>query len=111
MNNSTKDRLCPTRGIHDFVLLHEAARHAAHCFETLGVSLETFDALQQQALEVPSMETQQDESNIRASKQIQMHMGAQLRMTRNLLARSQSNKDRLQNEIALVRRRPPLPQS
>lgn len=91
-----------TRKHDDFVRLHEATRHTAHCFETLGVSIQTIDALQQEFLEA-SQETQQEKVVVQANKRIQKHMAAQLRMMRNLLARSQSNKDRLQNEISLVR--------
>lgn len=103
-----QDRLRSTREHDDFVRLHEAARHTAHCFETLGVSIETIDALQQEVLEMSSVDNQQDKSAVRASKQIHRHIASQLRMMRNLLARSQSNRDRLQNEIALVNFKSPM---
>lgn len=98
-----QNRLQSTRKHDDFVRLHEAARHTAHSFETLGVSIDTVGALRQEILEACSLLDKQDKSDIRATKQIHKHIGAQLRMMQNLQARSLSNKDRLQNEIALVR--------
>ncbi|KAF3034656.1 hypothetical protein E8E12_000961 [Didymella heteroderae] len=102
VRNVEKDRLRSTRKHDDFVRLHEAARHTAHCFETLGVSINTVDALRQEILETYAHKDEQDKSGKRATKQINKHIGAQLRMMRNLHARSQSNRDRLQSEIALA---------
>ena len=104
--NRHQDRLRSTRKHDDFVRLHEAARHTAHCFETLGVSIDTVGALRQEILEACSLQDEQDKSANRATKQIHKNIGAQLRIMQNLHARSQSNKDRLQNEIALVRNKP-----
>ncbi|KAJ4379966.1 hypothetical protein N0V86_004272 [Didymella sp. IMI 355093] len=101
VRNVEKDRSRSTRAHDDFVRLHEAARHTSHCIETLSVSIQTISALQHEILEV-SPNAQQDQSIHRATKKVQKHVAAQLRMMRNLLARSQSNRDRLQNEIAFA---------
>lgn len=98
-----QDRLRSTRRHDDFVHLHEAARHTAHCFETLGVCIDTVSALQQELLEACAPQNEQNKNGNGAIKQLHKQMGAQLRMMRNLHARSQSNRDRLQSEIALVR--------
>lgn len=105
ITNRHQDRLRSTRKHDDFVRLHEAARHTAHCFETLGVSINTVGALRQEILEASPLQDEQNKSAKRGTKRIHKHIGAQLRMMRNLQARSQSNRDRLQNEIALVRAR------
>lgn len=102
LTNRHQDRLRSTRKHDDFVRLHEAARHTAHCFETLGVSINTVSALRQEILEARCLHHGQDKSAKRATKQTQKHISAQLRMMQALHARSQSNRDRLQNEIALV---------
>ena len=92
----------PTRGLGDFVLLHEAARHAMHSSETLSVAVETFGALRQRALELSNKKAKgSGDANV-ASDLITIYIDAQIRMLQNLLLRSQSNKERMQNEIALV---------
>ncbi|ORY18334.1 hypothetical protein BCR34DRAFT_529167 [Clohesyomyces aquaticus] len=96
-----KDRSRPGRGLDDFISLHEAARYAIHSFESLGVSVDTVEAMQRQILDI-SRRSGQSTELARASHQIQMHIESQIRMLRNLERRSQSNKDRLQNEIFLA---------
>lgn len=86
----------PTRDANHFTLLHEAARHAIHSSETLGVAVGTVSSLQDQISTAIRSTTE-------ASESIRMHLNFQVRMLQNLLARAQSNKERLQNEIALVR--------
>lgn len=83
-------------------MMHEAARHAIHSFETLSVSVETVEAMQQRFLYLAGKSKQPSRGGPEASHRLRMHMGARARMLRNLLLRSQSNKERLQNEIALV---------
>lgn len=81
--------------------MHEATRHTIHSFETLSVTVETVEAIQQKIIYlVGERERNGDVSG--APHQIRMHIDSQVRMLRNLLLRSQSNKERLQNEIALV---------
>ena len=84
-------------------MLHEAARHAIHCFETLSVSAETVRSISQQASNLSTQAMTTSKNTIEASEQIESHMAFQIRMLENLLLRSQSNKERLQNEISLVR--------
>ena len=103
--SGSQNRSRPTRGPNDFVLLHEAARHAIHSFETLSVSVETVSALQQQILNLSNKKAARSAGATEASQRIRGHVESQARMLQNLLLRSQSNKERLQNEIALVRSR------
>ncbi|KAF1963803.1 hypothetical protein CC80DRAFT_358848, partial [Byssothecium circinans] len=86
----------------NFLMLHEMARHAIHSFETLSVSVETLEAMQQQAINLPTKNKRGSGELMEASYQVRVHMESQIRMLRNLFLRSQSNKERLQNEIALV---------
>ena len=83
-------------------MMHEAARHAIHSFETLSVSVETVEAMQQHIVYLAGKSKQPGRGGSEASHRLRMHMDAQARMLRNLLLRSQSNKERLQNEITLV---------
>jgi hypothetical protein len=90
-------------GFQDFTMMHETARHAIHSFETLSVSVETIEAMQQQVVDISIAHNEGGSGCTVASHQIRMHLDSQLRMLRSLFLRSQSNKERLQNEIALVR--------
>ena len=84
-------------------MMHETARHAIHSLETLSVSAETVEAMQQQVINLSTTPKREGSGHAEASHQIQTHIASQIRMFRNLFLRSQSNKERLQNEIALVR--------
>jgi hypothetical protein len=84
-------------------MMHEAARHAIHSFETLSVTVETVEAIHGHVVCLASKMKQEGRSRLEASSQVRTHMAFQVSMLRNLLLRSQSNKERLQNEIALVR--------
>ncbi|KAF1926682.1 uncharacterized protein M421DRAFT_422656 [Didymella exigua CBS 183.55] len=97
-----KDRSLPARGSHGFLMMHEAARHAIHSFETLSISVETVEAMQQHVVYLAGKSKQPSRGGPEASHRLRMHMDAQARMLRNLLLRSLSNKERLQNEIALA---------
>lgn len=81
--------------------MHEAARHAIHSSEILSVSVETVAAMQQQTVNMSKMDKKSAKKDA-GSSYVQAHIDCQARMLRNLLLRSQSNKERLQNEIALV---------
>ena len=83
-------------------MLHEVARHAIHSFETLSIAVETLGALQQHVLHLSNENTQSTGKPTNESYQIRVQVDFQARMLQNLLLRSQSNKERLQNEIALV---------
>jgi hypothetical protein len=82
--------------------MHETARHAIHSFETLTVSVETMEAMQHEVIHLPTRYKRAGGNHAEASRQIQTHIDFQIRMLRSLSLRSQSNKERLQNEIALV---------
>jgi hypothetical protein len=85
------------------VSLHETGRHAIHSCETLSVTVETINALQKQASILSQMRAARVKSATDAFIQIKDHMESQMRTLQSLLLRSQSNKERLQNEISLVR--------
>lgn len=97
-----KGRSPSTLGFQDFTMMHETARHAIHSFETLSVSIETVEAMQQQLVDISTTHNERGSGCVDASHQIRMHLDSQLRMLRSLFLRSQSNKERLQNEIALA---------
>ncbi|KAF1365437.1 hypothetical protein EJ07DRAFT_96580, partial [Lizonia empirigonia] len=86
----------------EFVLLHETARHAIHVHETINVSVETLQAIQHQALILSRTNRQRSGENPDDFDQIQASVDSQVRLSRNLLSRAQSNKERLQNEIELA---------
>ena len=90
-------------GFQDFTMMHETARHTIHSFETLSVSAETVEAMQQQVIHLSTTHSRGVGARAEASHQIRTHISSQIRTLRSLLLRSQSNKERLQNEIALVR--------
>jgi hypothetical protein len=83
--------------------MHETARHAIHSSETLNVSTEMLEAMQQQVIYLSTKYKRGKEERAEASHSIQRHIDSQFRMLRSLFLRSQSNKERLQNEITLVR--------
>jgi hypothetical protein len=58
--------------------------------------------MQQQVTDLSTKDKRGGVGHAEASDQIRIHLDSQLRMLRSLLLRSQSNKERLQNEIALV---------
>ncbi|KAF2820940.1 hypothetical protein CC86DRAFT_471078 [Ophiobolus disseminans] len=97
-----KDRSLPARGSKDFVMMHEGARHAIHSFETLSVTIETVEAMHQHIALLADKSKQASGIEPKTLLKVRMHMAFQARMLRNLLLRSQSNKERLQNEIALA---------
>jgi hypothetical protein len=82
--------------------MHETARHAIHSFETLSVSVDTVEAMQQQVIDLSTQDKRGNRRHAEASDQIRIHLDSQIRMLRSLFLRSQSNKERMQNEIALV---------
>ncbi|KAF2628863.1 hypothetical protein BU25DRAFT_409878 [Macroventuria anomochaeta] len=97
-----KNRSLPARGSQGFLMMHEAARHAIHSFETLSVTVESVEAMQKQILYLASKSKPASGAESEASLRLCKHMEFQAMMLRNLLLRSQSNKERLQNEIALA---------
>ncbi|KAH6625585.1 hypothetical protein C7974DRAFT_414085 [Boeremia exigua] len=89
-----KTRALALRGPEAFLPMHEGARHAIHAFEVLSVSVQTGEALQQNLAQL------RPDPRSRRSSALVPHVAFQLQMLRNLLSRSQSNKERLQNEVA-----------
>ncbi|OCK81526.1 purine and uridine phosphorylase [Lepidopterella palustris CBS 459.81] len=89
----------------DYSLLHEIARHMIHVSETLAVALESVKDLQQQQQGFLAGIGQGNRSWNKTYSSFQF----QLRILQSLLSRSESNKARLQNEIALVWWIAPLP--
>jgi hypothetical protein len=83
--------------------MHEASRHAIHSFETLSVTVETVEAIQRHIIYVASKSNERNEQGPEVPSQVRTHIAFQACMLRNLLLRSQSNKERLQSEVALVR--------
>lgn len=83
-------------------MMHEGARHAIHSFETLTVTVDTIDAMQQHVALLADKAAQANANAPNTLLSTRTHLAFQARMLRNLLLRSQSNKERLQNEIALV---------
>jgi hypothetical protein len=100
---SVQGRSPLTLGFQDFTMMHEMARHAIHSSETLSMLIETVKAMQQQIIDLSTTHNRNGSGRVEASRQIRMNVDTQIRMLRGLLLRSQSNKERLQNEIALVR--------
>jgi hypothetical protein len=100
---SAQDRSLPSRESQGFLMMHETARHAIHSFETLSATVETVEAIQRHVVYLASKSKQKSGNEPEVPPQVRTHMVLQTSMLRNLLLRSQSNKERLQNEIALVR--------
>jgi hypothetical protein len=67
------------------------------------MSVKTVEAMQKQIINTSITHNSGGNSRAGTSRQIRMHVESQIRILRSLLLRSQSNKERLQNEIALVR--------
>ncbi|KAF9691615.1 hypothetical protein EKO04_010517 [Ascochyta lentis] len=97
-----KDRSLPVRGFQGFLMMYEAARHAIHTFEVLTISVQTVEAMQQDLVHLSSGNQQIDKSRLRSLKKSRTQIKFQVQMLQNLLLRSQSNKERLKNEIALA---------
>ncbi|KAF1925284.1 uncharacterized protein M421DRAFT_70240, partial [Didymella exigua CBS 183.55] len=99
---SVQDRSLPARGSQDFIMMREGALHAIDLFETLSVTVETLEAMQQHIALLADKNRQASGCKPETLLQARMHMAFQARMLCNLLLRSQSNKERLQNEITLA---------
>jgi hypothetical protein len=98
-----QDRSLPDRESQGFLMMHEAARHAIHSLKTLSVTVDTVKVMQRHVVYLASKRKQKSRNEPDTLSQVRTYMAFQASMLRNLLLRSQSNKERLQNEIALVR--------
>ncbi|KAF2624757.1 hypothetical protein BU25DRAFT_133630 [Macroventuria anomochaeta] len=85
-----KGRSLPIRGLQGFLPMHEAVRPAINAFEILRVSVQTVEVMHLNLVHVSNRNKQ--------ASRLQPHMEFQVQMLRNLLLRSPSNKERLQNE-------------
>ncbi|KAK7961168.1 hypothetical protein PG988_012382 [Apiospora saccharicola] len=84
----------------DFRRLHDLARHAIHVTETLDVSMQTLAAVLSQHKEMRPEADKKEEQ--RVWKNVRQRLLAHKQVVDNLRCRSQSNQDRLQNEIQLA---------
>lgn len=82
----------------DFRRLHDLARHAIHVTETLDVSMQTLAAVLSQHKEMRPEAT----GKVRLWRNVRQRLLAHKQVIDNLRCRSQSNQDRLQNEIQLA---------
>lgn len=82
-------------------MMHEVARHAIHSTEVFTVTIETLEAIKAQIMHLANNKLRIGQPT-EVVYQIRTLIEAQIRILRNFSLRSQSNKERLQNEIALV---------
>ncbi|KAK8022036.1 hypothetical protein PG993_012803, partial [Apiospora rasikravindrae] len=85
----------------DFRRLHDLARHAIHVTETLDVSMQTLAAVLAQHKDI-RLEAGSNEEGAHVWKNVRQRLLAHKQIIDNLRCRSQSNQDRLQNEIQLA---------
>jgi hypothetical protein len=69
-------------------MMHETARHAIHSLEIISVSVETFEAMQQQVVDHSPTHNERGSSCADAPHQIRMHLNSKLQMLRSLFLRS-----------------------
>jgi hypothetical protein len=97
-----KTRTSPVKPNPDYPRLHDLARHATHVTETLDLSIDAARSV----LHLHNMYAQQHRGQDRWTQQAFSQVTSGLRfaehMLQNLKYRSNSNTDRLRNEINLV---------
>ena len=93
IDSIVQHRTLPGKAVN-FIWLHETARHAIHCSETIDRTITSLDAMLQHS------SAQKSVNNYGANTITRLQF--QLQMLRGLLLRSQANKDRLSNEVTLV---------
>ena len=86
----------------DFAKLHEATRHSIHLSETLAVAIETTHAMQVAERVFPVRAALRDVPADDAFHIAQRRLDLQARTLRGLKLRSESNHERLRNDITLV---------
>ncbi|KAF2191309.1 hypothetical protein K469DRAFT_720289 [Zopfia rhizophila CBS 207.26] len=86
----------------DFSELHEISRHSTHSSETLSVTIQTMEDLQQRHREFHEHSLSPIAVTSTGWKATQQYMGFQAQLIRNLKLRSQANQERLLNEITLA---------
>jgi hypothetical protein len=80
--------------------MHEISRHAIHVAEVLSVTIETTQGIQRQQKAVHGSLSPDLVPSYR--EQAQEYMSIQLQIFKSLKLRSDSNHERLKNEITLV---------
>ena len=80
--------------------MHNLSRHAIHVLEVLTVTLETMESIQREQKEI--YESLENDLGKTYCRQAQEYTSFQLQMVRSLKQRSDSNYQRLKNEITLV---------
>src|SRR6266480_5132281 len=84
----------------DFAYMHNLSRHAIHVSEVLSVIIETIESIQKEQKEMyESLETDLGKTYCRKARE---YTRFQLQMVKSLKMRSDSNYQRLKNEITLV---------
>ncbi|KAF5845027.1 hypothetical protein GGP41_001165 [Bipolaris sorokiniana] len=102
VRSAEKGRALSNRGLAHFTLLHEVTRHAIHSLETLNVAVDTLSSIQHQIASQSRRSQSMSWDAQDLAESIDKQFDLQVRMLRNLHLRAQSNKERLQNEIAYV---------
>lgn len=97
-----KARACNPAIEPDFSKLHEDARHAIHCSETLDVAAEVMGQMKYEQASFHKKYTADAISLKTAIEKTQGYMSFQLQMLKNFRSRSQANHERLNNEITLA---------
>ena len=82
--------------------MHEDARHAIHCSETLEVAAEVMTQVKKEHVAFHQKRAEDAALLELAVEKSQSYMGFQLQMLKNLRLRSQGNHERLNNEVTLV---------
>lgn len=82
--------------------MHEDARHAIHCSETLEVAGEVMAQIKKEHATFHEKRAADAALPELAAEKSQSYMGFQLQMLKNLKLRSQANHERLNNEVTLV---------
>ncbi|EXA33895.1 hypothetical protein FOVG_15186 [Fusarium oxysporum f. sp. pisi HDV247] len=104
IRNIEKNRTSSSDPKPNYPQIHDIARHAIHSSETLNVAIGTLNSLLRQHNEFleerPIMA--KGATTICIHKCTTRTLRLQLQMFQNLLLRSQSNRERLQNEITLA---------
>ncbi|KAH8811199.1 hypothetical protein F5884DRAFT_781458 [Xylogone sp. PMI_703] len=99
----TMEKTAPTHSKPNYRRLHDIARHAIHVNETLDLAVKSMTSiLTHQADFTTEMIPHQDLKAKRASRDIRQHLLSQEHMLESLRYRSNSNKERLTNEIQLT---------
>jgi hypothetical protein len=103
-NGSAQNRTPSSNPNPDYARLHEIARHVTHSSETLEVAVGTVDSMLRQHKEFleerPGKAS--ETATVCISKRTAKILEFQSQMLQNFKLRSQSNGERLQNEITLV---------